>query len=54
MMRFAAGALMNTGMDADSAMKIVGAARGLSVPETPEQREWVRRVLAGYPASASR
>ena len=49
----AAGALMNTGMDADSAMKIVGAARGLSVPETPEQREWVRRVLAGHATPAS-
>jgi protein-tyrosine phosphatase len=50
----AAGALMNAGVEASEAMNTVGAARGLPVPETPQQREWLRNVLADHLALASR
>jgi protein-tyrosine phosphatase len=50
----AAGALIDAGVEPDSALDIVGSARGLSVPETPEQRRWVRRLLADNLAVTSR
>lgn len=37
------------GEKAEEALKKVSDARGLSVPETTEQREWVRRFLARRP-----
>jgi protein-tyrosine phosphatase len=49
----AAGAFMAAGLDAESALRAVGAARGLRVPETPEQRQWIERVLADYLAMAA-
>lgn len=42
-----AGALIAAGVDAHAALETVGSARGLSVPETPEQRRWVERSLVG-------
>lgn len=32
---------MSSGIKADEAMQIVSSARGISVPETPEQRRWI-------------
>jgi len=37
----AACLLVNKGLSADAAIKDVGAARGLEVPETAEQRRWI-------------
>jgi protein-tyrosine phosphatase len=37
----AAGVLVASGVDPETAFRRVSAARGLSVPETPEQRSWV-------------
>lgn len=33
--------LVSAGIDPEMAFRRVGAARGCSVPETPEQRKWV-------------
>lgn len=40
----AAGILANSGTHPDEALRIVGGARGLTVPETWEQREWVAQL----------
>lgn len=40
----AAGLLVDAGFSADEALLRVGKARGLAVPETTEQREWVARL----------
>jgi predicted protein tyrosine phosphatase len=37
----AACVLVCTGMDAATAFELIGAARGLAVPDTEEQRQWV-------------
>ncbi|MGO9259119.1 MAG: tyrosine protein phosphatase [Bryobacteraceae bacterium] len=50
----AAGALIVAGMDAASALRTVSAARGLNVPETPEQRAWIERLAPDRPALARR
>lgn len=42
----AASLLGLAGEKADGAMRKVSEARGLAVPETAEQRDWVRRFLA--------
>ena len=42
----ATGALILSGAGADAAIKAVSAARGREVPETPEQREWLRDLPA--------
>jgi protein-tyrosine phosphatase len=42
----AAGALVTAGMPAEAALQTVSSARGLSIPETPEQRSWVERLVA--------
>jgi protein-tyrosine phosphatase len=42
----AAGLLVAAGADPNDAFDRVGAARGTSVPDTPEQRAWLGRVLA--------
>lgn len=46
----AAGLLVTAGLDATTAFSTVGAARGLAVPETPEQRIWVEQLSADHPA----
>jgi protein-tyrosine phosphatase len=38
----AACTLIQTGLNADAAFALIGAARGLAVPETPEQERWVK------------
>lgn len=35
--------LMKSGMSPGAAMDTVSAARGVAVPETPEQRDWIER-----------
>jgi len=42
----AAGVLMASGASADEAIEVVRKARGLIVPETKEQGDWLRRELA--------
>jgi protein-tyrosine phosphatase len=39
----AACLLIKSGMSPGAAVDIVSAARGMAVPETPEQREWIER-----------
>ncbi|MBM4035932.1 MAG: tyrosine protein phosphatase [Planctomycetes bacterium] len=43
----AACALAARGEDVESAFERIGRARGRPVPETDEQREWVRRFVQG-------
>ena len=40
----AAGILATSGMQPNQAMEIVSAARGISIPETPDQRLWVQQL----------
>lgn len=40
----AAGVLIASGAAPDQAIETVSGARGLPIPETSEQREWVRRL----------
>jgi len=40
----AAGVLIASGVTPDRAMQTVTSARGVAVPETPEQREWIRQL----------
>jgi protein-tyrosine phosphatase len=42
----AAALLTRDGSSADDAFKLIGEARGLAVPETAEQREWLRKFAA--------
>ena len=43
----AAALLVAEGSDVDAAWAAVSRARGLEVPDTPEQREWLSRWVAG-------
>lgn len=47
----AAGVLLHTGMDAEKAFDYVSKMRGIRVPETPEQHEWLvsnyQEIIAG-------
>lgn len=49
-----AGTLVTAGIEPQSALETVASARGLPVPETPEQRAWVERVLGDHLALAPR
>jgi protein-tyrosine phosphatase len=42
----AAAVLVASGVDPDQALETLSSARGAIVPETPEQREWVRRLAS--------
>lgn len=42
----AAGALVMAGVTPEAALETVSSARGLAIPETPEQRRWVERLPA--------
>ena len=42
----AAGVLIAVGATAEQAIETVTSARGVTVPETSEQREWLRRLPA--------
>jgi hypothetical protein len=50
----AAGVLVATGVSPDEALEIVTSARGLTVPETAQQREWIRSLPAGLSVASSR
>jgi protein-tyrosine phosphatase len=45
----AAGILATSGFDPKRAIDIVSAARGLAVPETPDQRRWVQQLPSRTP-----
>jgi protein-tyrosine phosphatase len=49
----AIGVLAVSGVNSDQAIEIVSSARGLAVPETAEQRQWIAG-LAVKPATATR
>jgi protein-tyrosine phosphatase len=40
----AAGLLMTSGMSAEKAIETVSAARTVTIPETPAQLQWIRRL----------
>ena len=42
------------GMDADSAIRAVSAARGLAVPDTAEQADFIARMIARLQAQSGR
>lgn len=42
----AAALLIKNGSTPDGALKLIGEARGLTVPETAEQREWLKKFAA--------
>jgi protein-tyrosine phosphatase len=44
----AAGVLMTSGIGVDEAIEIVSAARGQTVPETPEQLQWIHQLPAEH------
>jgi len=43
----ATGVLMASGMPVEAALNVVSTARGLTVPETPAQLQWVRQLPVG-------
>lgn len=45
----ASGVLMSSGIKAAEAMQIVSTARGVSVPETLEQRRWIEKLPSHVP-----
>jgi len=40
----AAGLLVMSGMGVEKAIDVVSAARGLAIPETPEQLQWIKHL----------
>lgn len=44
----AASLLIGTGMSPAQAIATVSSARGVKVPETPEQLQWIRQIAAGH------
>lgn len=48
---FAAALLMSAGVKAGDAVQIVGLARGVSVPETTEQRAWLEQLPSRGPVT---
>ncbi len=49
----AAGILISSGEDSATAVNAVGAARGMAVPETNEQRRWIDDFAASLPEMLS-
>lgn len=45
----AAGILMSSGLSPEQAIQVVSSARGLAIPETPEQHLWAQQLPAGLP-----
>ncbi len=45
----AAGALMSSGMGTEKAIELVSTARGVAVPETPAQLEWLHHLPSERP-----
>ena len=50
----AASLLSLSGIDPETAFQQVSAARGLPVPETPEQKRWVTRLAEEFAAPTAR
>ncbi len=50
----AASLLSLSGIDPETAFERVSAARGLPVPETPEQKRWVTRLAEEFAAPTAR
>lgn len=50
----AAATLVSAGVDPKAAFEAVGAARGVSVPETREQQYWLEKTLTDHLALARR
>jgi protein-tyrosine phosphatase len=50
----AASLLSLSGIDPETAFQRVSAARGLPVPETPEQKRWVTRLAEEFAAPTAR
>ena len=46
----AACLLLSKGLDAETAVRRLSAARGASVPETPEQRRWIDHYAESFAA----
>lgn len=44
----AACVLIKTGMSPGAAVDAVSAARGVAIPETPEQRDWIERYAPAF------
>ena len=49
----AAALLVISGMSVDRAVEAVSAARGLTIPETPEQLHWLKRLPSRHLVPAS-
>jgi len=49
----AIGTLALAGIDPETAIQRVGAARGSTVPETPQQRRWIIDLAKSLPAPSS-
>lgn len=47
----AAGVLMNSGLQPEQAMKTVSSARGVTIPETLEQRRWIEAFPSRIPVT---
>ena len=45
----AAGVLMTSGLSPEQAIQVVSTARGITVPETSEQRSWAQQLPAPLP-----
>jgi protein-tyrosine phosphatase len=45
----AAGALMSSGLGTEKAIEVVSSARGVTVPETPAQLEWLHHLPSERP-----
>ena len=50
----AAGVPIASGVAADRALETVTSARGVTVPETSEQREWIRNLLSSQSVASNR
>jgi protein-tyrosine phosphatase len=48
----ATGVLMNSRTSAEQALQIVSSARGIPVPETPEQRRWIEQLPYRVPVTS--
>jgi protein-tyrosine phosphatase len=44
----AAGLLVTSGMNVDTAIDVVSAARGQTIPETPAQLQWIKHLPAEH------
>jgi protein-tyrosine phosphatase len=49
----AAGVLIASGVTPDRALETVTSARGVTVPETSEQREWIRKLPSTQSVASS-